>query len=414
MKKIVKSIPTMLAALMVALSFASCDSDNTNAPDEWDWDWDENYEEYLARPLCPIPEIKVTAAVWHGKRIKFNDENKAMLLRAAAQECEYPLAITTTACGQVKKAIGYKALDIDMLKVSGPVDEDDLTYIKRCVAAGNLRHVDLSAAQLPENTIPALAFAVTEYPDEGGLDPVFLPLFRLDLPEGVTLDYGSLCDVLLTDIDLSKVKAVGESALRRTVFINGVLDVPSTLQSVGEEAFAEIGDGDLVVNYNYKEVSVDCFASAKVKAINFSENLEHIRAGGLWGIQGMTTLQLPEGLKTIEVAGVAYCESLESISLPSTVEYIGGGGLAYNSALKNLKVSFTDPAVAVGPVDDDKFMELVDELRGDISQISFAFGRLQETDPYSKDVVVSVPSAALKAFKNAVNWNLWFETFQGY
>lgn len=414
MKTMLIKIPSILAALLFTLSFASCDSDEPNSNSDWDWDWDEKYERGEAMLVQSFESITPTYVVWHGERLDFNNETKAMLAQQAAMPCEYSLSVKTTAYGELKKAIGTKALDIDQLIVSGPIDETDLTYIKRCAAKGNLRSVDLTNAVLENNEIPNSAFLVYEYPQPGSCPlymHAYLPIFDLKLPDGIILGKAALCNVLLTHIDLSPVKRVESCALLRMPMLTGVLDVPPTIEYFGDDAFALSGDGNLVVNYNNTKMSLFEFSGANIKEINLAEGITEInglcglklkeiklpstaKTIGYYGLGSNSELEyitLPDGLEVIEESGLAYNTSLKSITLPASLKKIEREGLAELTALQEMRVLFSDPAVAYGPATEEDFWDFKD--------FPWAFFFWGQTD-----LNVYVPAASYDAFCASPLW----------
>lgn len=415
MKPIFKDMPSMLAVILIALSFASCDSDEPNADADWDWDWDEKYERWEAALETDPHNITPKYVVWHGERLDFNDETKTMLLQQAALPCEYSLSVKTTAYGELKKAIGTKALDIDQLIVSGPIDESDLTYIKRCAAKGNLRSVDLTNAVLENNEIAYWALLVYEYPESESdhlFLPAYLPLFELKLPDGIILGEAALCNVLLTHIDLSPVKKVRERALLRMPMLTGVLDVPPTIEYFGANAFALSGDGNLIVNYNNTKMSFAEFSGANIKEINLIEGITEInglcnlklkeiklpstvKTIGYYGLAGnseMEYITLPEGLEVIEEKGLAYNSSLKAITLPASLKNIKAEALFELPSLLEMRVLFNDPAVAYGPATEEEYWHF--------EGFPWAFFFWDQTD-----LKVYVPAASYDAFCASPLWS---------
>lgn len=420
------NISLIAAAIIVALC-CGCESNN-NEPDDWNWNWDEEYE--LPEMFAGDPYLRpyyVLDVVMYGTRHKFDDATKTLLKEAAEKPGKYPLHIKTSTFGELKKVIGNKALEIDELYVNGPLNEDDLTYIKRCIAAGNLRKVDLSNAQLQNNTIHSDALCLYEYPLDGVLEYAYLPLLSLELPDGVILKSSALRNTMLTSIDLSGVKELGSTCFTNTPLLSGNLVIPATIEEIGYGAFAYAGDGELVVNYHNKIMPTGIFTGAFIKEINIGGEVSEIN--GLNGVNGLKSLIVPSTVKTVGKYGIAENPDLESLTLseglevideygmwknpkltsltlPSTLKSIKKMALAENTALMSLTVKFTDPAVAAGPISIDELMA----YQG--SEIATAFGYIESPIHFADGINVYVPASSYDSFKNAVNWFMWFDNFK--
>lgn len=379
---------SLLSATMLLVSF-SCARDtddfsepeNTEIPDnfdetEWDWDWDIKYDRFTY--FSPIIwDIKPKHFVWHDKLIPLDEEMLAFLRAEANKESTRPATIQTSDTGQVKRLLGIQALDIDKLTVVGPINKNDFLYIKRCIEVGNLRSLDFSNTILPDNQIPYRAFHAYEYPapaihySDFELVPNHLPLFHISLPQGVTIKQCGLSGTLITEIDLSPVKSIEPNSFRWTIFLGGILDIPSTLESLSGSAFKDAGDGALVVNFHYNEVPGNIFYNANIKEINICDGVETLNSYALYKVLG-----------------------LEKITLPATLKRMGNYSLGYNRSLKSIRVLFSDPDIALcDPTNPYKI---------------FQVGSLSDGDNHTThNAQLFVPADAYDAFSKSEIWN-WF------
>lgn len=384
----------IFVSMVIAVFCSSCDSDEPTSND-WNRDWDEEYERYEYTLPQPFDDIIPGYVIWHGEDLDFKSV-KDMLHEEASKGSKKSKIIKTSSPGMLKDALGSKALEIDKLTIIGPVDEYDITYIKRCIAAGNLRRLDLSAAVLPDNKLPDNAFVLYEYPYMGVLCPAYLPLFNIILPEGIEIGDCALLNSLITEIDLSKVKSIGNCSFQRTVFLSKTIELTPATRNIGTSAFEEAGDGSLVVNFNQKIMPKRCFYLAKIKEINIAEGLESIEYCALFAVP-TESLELPGTIKKIGDRGLFNCE-VRQLSLPASIEELGECSLRWLTNLETLDVYFTNPDIAYGPK--------VGEVYNGHASTAFTKGSIEREDT-PHDVKVTVPAVAIDAFKASPTW-AWF------
>ncbi len=407
MKQIHQNIIVIVATFLMSLLYVSCDSSEPTYS-QWDPDWDEHYERPTAIAARDYRFVFPTDVVWYGKRVELNDETKAMLKAESAEPFIHPLTVKTKDYGQLKTVIGSKALDIDELIVSGPINGDDLTYIKRCVAMGNLRSVDLSNAQILDNTIPEEAFLLYEYPKDDILCPAYLPLFRIKLPKGMEIGAFAFANSLLTVIEMPEVKHLGGRSFCDAFMLGGKINISSDMQ-LGAQCFMRAGNGDLVVNFDNKVMPDAFFSLAGLKDLKLAEGLEEIGDNAIYGVSKIEKLDLPSTLKKLGESSLQCNPKIKTLTLPASLESIGKYALANLKGLETLYVKFTDPYIAEGPRYLDDAPEYYDACYSDVWFTPFGYCQDRDTDnitPYS--VKVYVPESALSEFKKSFVWGEWF------
>lgn len=97
------------------------------------------------------------------------------------------------------------------------------------------------------------------------------------------------------------------------------IHLPSTIRSIGEEAFAE---------------------TTTLKSINLPEGLDSIAYSAFYLCKGLTSITLPTTLRVIEERAFAACTGLSTLAIPAGVQTIAGGAflacnLTYNVADDN-------------------------------------------------------------------------------
>lgn len=411
MKKYIK-----LFAVIILTFCYSCDSSEPECS-QWDPDWDEKYERHIVLATEDYRKTLPTDVIWHGKRLEvnnkrleFNDEIVAMLKAEAAKPSVYPLRVTTDSYGQLKKKIGSKALDIDELIVTGPVNSDDLTYIKRCVAMGNLRSVDLSAAQIQDNTIPQEAFFLYEYPENSTLHGAYLPLFRIKLPKGMKIGAFAFANSLLTEIEMPEVAAIGQRCFCDAFMLGGEINITKNTKITDSESFMRAGNGDLVVNFDNKILPRETFHNARLKELNLAEGLEEIEANAINGVFKLDKLELPSTLKKLGESSLKSNYRIKTLTLPASLESIEKYALANLSGLETLHVKFTDPYIAEGARNLDEageyYRPYYDEWFTPFGNFLTPSSEIPYITPPS--VKVYVPQSALSEFKKSFVWGEWF------
>lgn len=407
-----------LYSVLLSFFFASCsDSDNEPSPG-WDSEWDSELNESSISDIMKFCDITPTAVMWYGERIPLNEANRAMLLEEAAKTPQNILNVKTKAYGSLKETIGSKALEIDKIIINGPVNRADLTYLKHCVANGNLRNIDLSNAILPYNKLHSAIFVTHEYPESPNytyMSPVFLPLFHISLPKGVTIGDYALCNTLITEIDLTNVDVLMKHAMRRTVFLDNILEIPASI-TMADQVFIECGNGNLVVNFNTTGVlPCNTFSMANIKEINLAEGLTVVNSYAFCNIKGLKTINLPSTLKRLEYMAIFRNTDLEYLVLPASLEKIEPMALGDLKNLKTLKVLFTDPTVAAGPTSDED-LDTWTTVRDGTEYWAFGIADLVYHPSSSftweletaHDVDVYVPAVAYNDFVNTKVWS-WFD-----
>lgn len=185
--------------------------------------------------------------------------------------------------------------DVELLKVKGNLNSDDLTAIKNMK---NLIGLDLSEAKF--NNVPNYAF--------DGLSK----LSYVVLPEGIT--------------------SIGEYAFRGTQILN--IDIPNTVKSIGQYAFANTR----VRNVNFSEdseltyIGYCAFKECKsleqfimpntVTALGTYNNYVDRDCNTFYNCENLEKLYFSDALSTVEQYACYNCSKLNEVHLPKNIQSI--------------------------------------------------------------------------------------------
>lgn len=263
-----------------------------------------------------------THVVIESESVKLTPELMTELRKEADMAPVNAVQVEVTAGGQLESKAGGRAMYIDALSVSGPVNAADFAFMKKCVAEGALRSIDLSKAEIENNAIPDDAFFADEYYVKIGNDyfyeSQFLPLYHLTLPESVTSigDY-ALTNLLLTEFTIpSSVRTLSKSCMSRNIFLSGKLTIPSGVTTIPENCFEKAGDGNLevVLGDGVRTIKGSAFWTAGISSITLNEGLEVLESEALSGASSIETLTMPASLKRIEIHSMSGLKNLKSIT----------------------------------------------------------------------------------------------------
>lgn len=212
--------------------------------------------------------------------------------------------------GRLDAELGDDRYEIDSVVVTGTLNFDDLHVLNTCCQEGELSVIDLSQAQLVDNTIPERAFFLARIGVKKGLQKIMLP-------EGL--------------------EKIGDHAFSRSGLCT--LRLPSTVRTLGKGVFVGTFITDLVIPEGVEVISKDCFATCnKLEEVRLPSTIRILGSSAFLGSYGLKKINLPEGLTSIG----PYCFSgtiLQNISLPNTVTEVGKQAFSDNDSLISIKLS---------------------------------------------------------------------------
>lgn len=288
--------------------------------------------------------------------------------------------VTLTEAGTMKKLLGNDYLNITSLKVVGPINGDDVYYLRKMIGChttfnqadwGKLSVLDLSEATIIEgggwyyensnsnsyytsnNVIGDLMFA-----NSVNLQKIILPNTLKTIGKKAFLNCDALSSVIignsvvtidegafrycysLDDIDIpDSVTSIGNSAFYDCDALTSI-DIPDNVVSIGEDAFygceslmyVNIGDGINAINKN-------TFAYCKaLSSLQIGDNVTIIGESAFQGCSSLPVVNIPNSVVTIDKDAFRYCSSLTSVDIPDNVTTIGSYAFYSCNALSSVVI----------------------------------------------------------------------------
>lgn len=257
---------------------------------------------------------------------------------------------------------GFDPKEIRNLKLTGPMNENDFEFIRNKTTnleAINLRDADLSKCKIQNTSgyaLPNYAFLKMTslrrcvFPQK--LKGIGRGAFygtslsgNLDIPEGVeVIDGYAFCSN-------SNVNGIHSDfgLITQMNNLTGVLTLPSTIKSIGDEAFSGCDfSGPLLLPDGLEEIGNAAFANCQFFSgdIHVPESVVRIGSAcfsGMKGINGWITL--PSNLKNIESETFSYLD-ITGIEWPDNLISIGSRAF-YGSTCRN-DIKIPESVISMG------------------------------------------------------------------
>lgn len=263
----------------------------------------------------------------------------------------------------------YDLTTLKKLKITGPVDCEELSYINN-LSNDSLQLLDLSDATLKGDSLTDECFGNTK------LQTLILPKYLKVIDEQAIESYSDEDKYLKNLViypSIQKIHPYGILVMKldnvtipskhfKNLFESGeVENIPgykdifkSTLKSVTfNDLSGKIQDA---VCYNMPylqkatilngatEIGNNAFKSCgMLREVNFPTTLQKIGYNAFWGCNELTSLTLPEGLNSIDYSAFWGCSGVTSISMPSSLYNIAQNAFWGCSAVSTMKVAAQTP-----------------------------------------------------------------------
>ena len=168
-------------------------------------------------------------------------------------------------------------------------------------------------------------------------------LSELELNRVTVMDY--MCfknDMAITNVTLPQgLQIIGTQAFLGANNLGGNLIVPSTVTSIGDEAFKGTSIEGLTVEEGNEGITIgyDTFREcANLKYANLSNRLKQIGYDAFWGDSKLVWVRIADGNYPLEICGSAFygAKHLKAISLPTKLTKIGNWTFYDCSELKDV------------------------------------------------------------------------------
>ena len=145
-------------------------------------------------------------------------------------------------------------------------------------------------------------------------------------------------DGTATDVVVPEgVEKIGDWAFEDCTNLVSVT-LPSTLESIGYEAFYRTALASVVIPEGVEYIGVEAFANCtNLVSVTLPSTLEEIDDEAFRGCGKLSAIAIPEGVEYISDEAFENCTNLVSVTLPSTLEEIGSEAF-YRTALASVAI----------------------------------------------------------------------------
>ena len=258
------------------------------------------------------------------------------------------VVVTLNEAGTMKSSLGSDYLNIQSLKIVGPINGDDVYYLRRMLGGdnfieaewGKLTTLDLSEASIVEGG----GWYYDNYYTSNNVIGKYMfhkcaNLQNIILPDNITSSIGSYafyeCDALTSVTIHEGVTSIGEHAFRDCDALTSIT-IPNSVTSIGKQAFDNCKAcisfyiSDLAawcrIDFGWRFSSINrklFWDNKEVNEIVIPENILEIKDYTFDGFSNITKVIIPNGVTSIGSSAFSHCDALTSITIPNSVTSIG-------------------------------------------------------------------------------------------
>ena len=120
------------------------------------------------------------------------------------------------------------------------------------------------------------------------------------------------------------IKYIGDYAFKQCTALTGNISLPSSVETIGEEAFYGVSNtGSIVLPERLKQIYDMAFSHSKFSSVIFPAGLKYIGADAFWNCTNLNAINLREGLINIGSGAFQVCSSASGeLKLPTSLQYI--------------------------------------------------------------------------------------------
>lgn len=277
--------------------------------------------------------------------------------------------VTLEKAGTLRDKIGHnEKFSITHLKVSGPINTNDIQYIREMAGCyidpngskynGSLHHLDLRDASYSGDGPVIDVYGLNGY--KGCI------YIQVQENEVRTRDLFLCLDGLQTVILPNNEEEIGEHMFTGCSNLKNI-EIPSSVQTI--RFFAFEGCSSLVglyLPYGITSLEDAVFADcSSLKEINIPSSVTTIGDWAFENCRSLTSITIPDNVTSIGKSAFGGCSNLKSLYLPANIKTIGDAAFNGCGSLTRINAKMKDP-VAIGEdtftgLDYDKCELLVPE-----------------------------------------------------
>ena len=345
--------------------------------------------------------------------------------------------VTIATAGTMKELLGDDYLNITSLKVVGPINGDDVYYLRKMLGGNNFSEADwgkLTTLNLSEAIIVEggewylqdMTYRNKYYYTQNNVIGNYMFSFcknlqNIVLPDNVT-DIGtyafSECHALASVIIGNGVTSIGNDAFQECRALTSI-DIPNSVITIGKGAFEGC---NAITSVNVKSISSWC----NIQYYNFSSN--PLQCGAKLYLNGkeINEVIIPEDVIEIKKYAFYGCENITILTIPDNVTSIGNYAFYGCSALTSASIG--NNVTSIGEYTFENCYSLSSLIIGKgVTSIYGTFleheGNLKEcycfatTPPQILGQYIHTPKAATlyvpkrcgASYNNSQNWSIIFD-----
>lgn len=299
--------------------------------------------------------------------------------------------------GELAAKLGAEANEIENLKVSGPIDDNDFNTLWSASFYGKLSILNLKDAIVQSGKVPANAFF---HPDvqlaETSVNHIALQ--RIALPEGIT--------------------EIGNEAFKciPSLFVEGF---PSSLRKLGDACFQSCFDlqtnaNTFGLNKGLEYIGASCFEGCFIGMLDLPETLKTIGDKAFFGCK-LYKVYLHQGVEEIGAFAFSIMDEIDTMPLPESLKKIGEGNLEWSRKLSTIVYPSSLEVIEAGSYGDwsgidkicckAKLPPLCERDSKDADLTPFGIYGKDVDWAASPDTPLYVPVGSADLYRNAWGWN---------
>lgn len=269
--------------------------------------------------------------------------------------------VTLETAGTLKDKIGSnEKFSITHLKVSGPINTNDIQYIREMAGCyydtngskynGSLHHLDLRDA-----SYSADGHAIDVYDPAGNIALMYIANFIMQGNVLTTTHLFFGLDGLQTVILPNNEKEIGEHMFEGCYNLKSI-EIPLSVQAIRSYAFFGCSSLEaLQLPYGITCIEDAVFDNCfNLKEIKIPESVTTINGAAFVNCRSLTSITIPDNVTSIGVSAFNGCSNLKSLYLPANLKTIGDAAFNCCESLTRINAKMKEPVA----IDEDTFTGL--------------------------------------------------------